>query len=106
MPAAELVDPIQVVRRDDKTVKLAQVTSVWIYQAVHAVVVHCGLTPHTPAGGPERRNLVGEGMLVGLSHSPVKLSRHQQSNLSNKVGLCQPVPSHPAAVHYSKLKAD
>lgn len=60
MPAAELVDPIQIVRRDDKTVKLPQVTPVWICQAVHAVIMHCGLTPHTPAGGPERHNLVCE----------------------------------------------
>lgn len=58
MPAAELVDTVEVVRRDDQTVKLAQVTLVWIRQAVHAVIVHCGLTPHTPEGGSERHNPV------------------------------------------------
>lgn len=35
----------------DEAVELAQVTLVCVRQAVHAVVVHCGLTPHTPEGG-------------------------------------------------------
>lgn len=76
MPAAELVDPIQVVRRDDKTVKLAQVTSVWVYQAVHAVIVHCGLTPHTPAGGPERHNLVSEVPFQSPRDAGLPLAQH------------------------------
>lgn len=53
--AAELVDVVEVVRRDDEAVELAQVTLVCICQAVHAVIVHCGLTPHTPGGGTEAR---------------------------------------------------
>ncbi len=53
MPAAELVDTVEVVRRDDEAVELAQVTLVCVRQAVHAVIVHCVLTPHTPEGGAE-----------------------------------------------------
>lgn len=68
MPAAELVDKVEVVRRDDQTVKLSQVTPVWIRQTVHAVVVHCGLTPHTPEGGPE-------------GHSPVSKVRNHAKKL-------------------------
>ena len=48
MPAAELVDTVEVVRRDDEAVELAQVTLVCIRQTVHTVIVHGGLTPHTP----------------------------------------------------------
>lgn len=53
VPAAELVDTVQVMRRDDEAVELAQVTLVCICQAVHAVIVHYGLTPHTPEGGTQ-----------------------------------------------------
>ena len=44
-------------RRDDQAVKLAQVTQVCHRQAVNAVVVHRGLTPHTPEGGTERQSV-------------------------------------------------
>jgi len=48
VPAAELVDAVQVVRRDDEAVELTQITHICIRQAACAVIVHCGLTPHTP----------------------------------------------------------
>lgn len=51
MPAAQLVDTVEVVRGDDEVVELAQVAHVSIRQALHAVIVHCGLAPHTPEGG-------------------------------------------------------
>lgn len=51
MPAAQLVDTVEVVRGDDEVVELAQVAHVSIRQALHAVIVHRGLTPHTPEGG-------------------------------------------------------
>lgn len=37
-------------RRDDEAAELAQIAHVGVRQAVHAVVVHRGLTPHTPEG--------------------------------------------------------
>lgn len=46
--APELVDAVEVVRRDDEAVELAQVTPVSIHLAVHAVLVHCALTPDAP----------------------------------------------------------
>lgn len=46
---------MEVVRRDDEVVKLAQVAPL-IGQLVHAVVVHGGLTPHTPGGGGGLKN--------------------------------------------------
>lgn len=50
MSAPELVHVVEVVRRDDEMVELAQVTQV-IGQVVHTVIMHRGLTPHTPGGG-------------------------------------------------------
>ncbi|KAF3851903.1 hypothetical protein F7725_005258 [Dissostichus mawsoni] len=50
LPAAQLVDLVQVVRRDDEAVELSQLTLVCIRQAGHAVIVHRVLTPHTPRG--------------------------------------------------------
>lgn len=50
MSAPQLVDAVEVVRRDDEVLKLAQVAPL-LGQRVHAVIVHCGLTPHTPGGG-------------------------------------------------------
>lgn len=47
--APELVDAVEVVRRDDQMAELAQVAPL-VGQLVHAVIVHCGLTPHTPEG--------------------------------------------------------
>lgn len=49
MSAPKLVHMVEVVRRYDEMMKLAQVTLV-IGQVVHAIVMHCGLTPHTPEG--------------------------------------------------------
>lgn len=51
MPAAELVDMVKVVRGDDEAAELAQLTALPVRQAGLAVVVHRGLTPHTPAKG-------------------------------------------------------
>lgn len=44
---------VEVVRRDDEAVELAQVTLVCVCQVVHAVVVYCGLTPHAPERGTQ-----------------------------------------------------
>lgn len=49
--SAELVHVVEVVRRDDEAVELAQVTLACLQPAVHAVVVNSGLTPHTSEGG-------------------------------------------------------
>lgn len=48
---AKLVDMVEVVRGDDEAPELAQVTGVSICQAGLAVIMHCGLTPHTPVPG-------------------------------------------------------
>lgn len=51
VPAAKFVDTVEVLRRDDEAAELAQVTQVFICQAVHTVVMNCGLTPNTPRRG-------------------------------------------------------
>lgn len=48
MAAAQLVDLVEVVGGDDEAVEFTQVANVGSGKAVHAVVVNCGLTPHTP----------------------------------------------------------
>lgn len=55
VPAAQLVDSVEVVRGDDEAAELTQVAALCVRQAGHAVVVHCGLTPHTPARDTSQR---------------------------------------------------
>lgn len=79
--ATQLVDPVEVVGRDDETVKLPQVTAVRIGQAVHAVVVHCGLTPHTPKGGSHRHNTIRNGKITQKGGSSLNLRKSQWGGL-------------------------
>lgn len=78
MPAAELVDAVEVVRRDDEAVELAQVTLVCILQAVHAVIVHGGLTPYTPVLGTEKpvRREQKPGSLLAAGAGPGSVMHH------------------------------
>lgn len=46
----QLVDPVEVVRGNDETVELPQVAVLSVLLVLHAVVMHCGLAPHTPGG--------------------------------------------------------
>lgn len=80
MPAAELVDMVKVVRGDDEAAELAQLTALPVRQAGLAIVVHHGLTPHTPAKGQTHTHQWVKHNLCG-AHGNVKAKGGQRAEL-------------------------
>ena len=112
LPATQLVDLVQVVRRDDEAVELSQLTLVCIRQAVHAVIVHRVLTPHTPRGrrtqSHQKRQEITQKSCGGsrtLNVSQLQRCRSVpdliriSSHLSDKTRLSMDVPCNHREVH-------